>query len=486
MQVRGERLARLSWAYRKGSLVTSRDERRVAWVDQPSEESCRLVVDGVRGPERKSCSTPAFSADATSVAAWAKLVEVPGARAVSRLLVDAVPVGPDLAGGGDVRFAPTGARWAASAQLEATPDGGAVDAPRMRVFGPGGDLGTFRDTTTTVLDEKGEHVAWIASDAHDRRALFVDGHELRDFGVPSVAATGGIRVARTGPNLGPEETVRWLADDTLVGMAPSGLGWLVFRAGAAAGADSLRDWASHDVLWRSPRPAEGDPALRARGSALLAGSLSTAERAPVACWWERPGGGRWRVACNGEPADDATCLYAGATPIAVSPGGDGKAYSCVEADASGRPTTFVVANGRRLGPHVDVASVAVSDGGHFAYAARDSADAPFFYVVDGRRVAGEWDEVFAPRFSPDGRHVAWGARRGKGSRIDLVLDGRVRARADLVAAPPRVGDDGSASWVVRRGRNVSRISMVHPRRAGGPDTPAGANPPSASGRPSLP
>jgi len=186
----------------------------------------------------------------------------------------------------------------------------------------------------------------------------------------------------------------------------------------------------------------------------------------------------------GEPVDDATCLFAGTTPIAISPGGRSVAYACVDATSTGAAGLFVVANGRRTGPHHEVATIATADGGQVAYAARDAADAAFFYVVDGRRTAKEWDEVFAPRHSPDGRHVAWGARPdAKRPRVDLVLDGRVRTRVDLVAAPPRVEDDGSASWIARRGRNVLRIAMTRAIRGAAsgdrepPDTAVSSGPP---------
>ncbi|MFM8411799.1 MAG: hypothetical protein ACKOCT_16155, partial [Alphaproteobacteria bacterium] len=469
MQVRSERIARLPKSYRKGSLASSRDQRRVAWVAQPEAKGpCRVVVDGVAGPERKACSSPTFSSDGARVGAWVTTVEAPGAATVSRLSVDSELVGPDLVDAGDLRFASEAPTWAASALLAPPTGGGAAEAPRMRVFGPAGDLGTFRDTTAPAIDARGEHVAWVASDADGRHALFVDGKEVRDFGVPPPISLGLVRVARPGPNLAPEETVRWLPDGTLVGIAPSGLGWLVFRAAAPGSGEAPRDFSSHDVLWRTTRPPASDPALRVRGSALLSGSLATAERAAVACWWERPGGagGLWRVACNGKPADDVTCPVAGSPPIAVAPSGDGVAYACTEASTKeGEDRTWVVARGRRFGPHFEVASIETADGGHFAYAARDSSEAPFFYVVDGRRVPGEWDEVFAPRFSRDGRHVAWGARPdAKQPRIDLVLDGRVRTRADMVAAPPRVEDEGSASWVVRRGKNVLRVAMTRGAR----------------------
>lgn len=462
LRIRSERIVRLPKSYRKGSLVTSSDQRRVGWVDQPQAGGpCRIAVDGTPGPERKACTSPAFSADGTRVASWVTPLEAPGASTVSRLDLDGVTVGPDLVDAGDLRFSRDGAAWVASALLAPAPGASEGAAQRMHVFGTSGDLGTFRDTSAPALDAHGEHVAWIAAQADGRHALFVDGKEVRNFGVPPLASLGLLRITRPGPNLAPEETVRWLADGTMVGIAPSGLGWLVFRA-APTGAEQPRDWSSHDVIWRTAQPPSSDPALRVRGPALLSGSLATAERSAVACWWEKPAGGRWRVACNGTPVDDVTCLFAGATPIAVAPDGKGAAYACIDADVStsGERRSFVVAGGKRFGPHFEVASVEVAEGGHFAYAARDAADAAFFYVLDGQRVPGEWDEVFAPRFSRDGRHVAWGARRdAKKARVDLVLDGRARARADLVVAPPRVQDDGSASWVVRRGRNVLRVSM---------------------------
>lgn len=489
LQVRGERVARLQKSYRLGSLATSRDQRRVGWVAQASDASpCRVVVDGVPGPERKACAAPAFAPDGSRSAAWVTTEPAPGAAAVTRLAVDGDLVGPDLVDGGDLRFARVGAAWAASALLAPPPGDAPAAAPRMRVFGPAGDLGTFRDTTAPLLDDRGEHVAWLAALGDERRALFVDGKEVRSFGEPAPSTRAPIRIARPGPNLAPEEVVRWLSDGSLVGIVPSGLGWLVFRANGEAPGEALRDWASHDVLWRGPQPPPGDPLLRTRGSALLSGSLAIAERAAVACWWERPGaaGGRWRVSCNGKPADETTCAFAGTTPISVAPGGGGKAYACLDADGAGAPATFVVANGRRLGPHREVVAVGAADGGPFAYAARDAADAPFFFVVDGRRIPGEWDEVFAPSFSPDGTHVAWGARRAKGSRVDLVLDGRTRARADLVVAPPRVGDDGSASWIVRRGRNVLRVSMNREAAATGEGASTQPDAMPGSGRPRLP
>jgi hypothetical protein len=490
VRVHVERIARLSKDYRRGSLASSRDQRRVGWVAQASGgAACRLVIDGVPGPERRACSAPVFAADGSRAASWVTTLAAPGASVVSRLVIDASPVGPDLADSGDVRLA-EGGGWVASALLAPPPEGVPSEAPRMRVFGPAGDLGTFRDTSPPVLDLTGRHAAWVASDASGRRALFVDGREERDFGLPAPGTAAPIRIARPGPNLEPEETVRWLSDGTLVGIVPSGLGWLVFRARPGATGETLRDFAGHDVLWRTAQPPPTDPASRARGSALLSGSLATAAQAPVACWWERPaasGDGRWRVACNGEPADDATCLLPGTTPIAIAPGGKSFAYACVDATSTGTTGLFVVARGRRTGPHHEVATITVADGGQVAYAARDTADSAFFYVVDGRRTAMEWDEVFAPRFSPDGRHVAWGARPdAKRPRVDLVLDGRVRTRVDLVAAPPRVEDDGSASWIVRRGRNVLRIAMARGIRgasSGGSEPPDTAG---SSGPPSLP
>jgi hypothetical protein len=248
----------------------------------------------------------------------------------------------------------------------------------------------------------------------------------------------------------------------LAGVALGEHGWTVFH--------DDRDWATYPGLRMTPdsgfQVRESELLARA---AILAGSLVTAAAAPVACWWEKLEGDpdRWRVNCNGKPVDDVVCnAPAAGLPISVSADGSATVYGCQitpapgPGGAPGDPRNlWVVSAGKRNGPYRFLWGVAASDDGrHSAWAAADTVYDPWYYVVDGRRIDGPWQHAFPPQFSPDHRSVVWGAVSDPHEqRVDLVVDGRIRARADIIMTPPVFPSNGTVQWAVKRGNSVRRI-----------------------------
>jgi hypothetical protein len=347
----------------------------------------------------------------------------------------------------------------------ATEDAAAAPPHRIVVFDATGVLGEHPDTTAPAVSPDGAHVAYIAADEDGRQVLHVDGRVRRDFGAPEIAHQPSIKMAKAGPNLEPETTVRYLSDGSLVGVALGEAGWTVFHD------DEI--WATYPAL-RMPPESDfqvDNPNLRTT-SAIVAGSLSVATDTPTACWWERMEGenDRWRVLCNRKPIDSQVCeVQSPGVPISIGAKSGRAAYICrstpvsEEMELGNTPQNiWVVVNGKKLGPHRFVWALELSDDGeHYGYAAADSLDEPWFYVIDGKRYDGPWQQTFPPKFSPDGTVAVWAASaEEEGSRVDLVLRGNIVTRAERVMKPPLFfgsGEDLEVHWAVKRGNSVRRV-----------------------------
>jgi hypothetical protein len=483
IRVRSERIGHLGAGYKPRSLMVSRDLEHFAWIDQ-REKRCRVVVDRKKGPLFAQCAEPRFSPDAGTLVYWAaaQITDPPSVR----LVANGEPSGPVVADNGPLRFSRTGGAWAtvAPARIEAPPanatadeERGAESSPpdaaasvespphRVIAFDSRGSLGEHADATAPTLSPDGAHVAYIAADEQGRQSLIVDGEVKRTFALPEGKYLPSIKQTKPGPNLEPETTVQYLPDGTLVGVALDRGGWTVFHG------DEV--WATYPAI-RVPLSAGLQVLSPETGTsrALVAGSLALAEAAPTACWWERREGDldAWRVVCNGKPVDDQVCeTYSTDVPITVSADGRSAAYACretpaFEASEKVPRNLWAVVKGKKLGPYRFVWGIELSrDGSHHAYAASDEIGDPWFYVVDGKRYAGPWEQAFPPKLSPDGTSVVWAASREEnGSRVDLVFNGAIVARAEIVMAPPVFRGEREVHWAVKRGRSVRRVIMTAP------------------------
>jgi hypothetical protein len=467
VRAHSERLGALHKHYRARSLAVSLDLSRVAWIDHRAD-GCRVVVGRERGPKLAGCGNPRFSPDGTTVAYFAaEKVEKPPRI---QLMVNGEKSPVEVGDEGVIAFAKTGGAWAAVAParpekaVEETAgeaaDAGEAPKRSLVVFGPGGVLGEHHDTTTPSVSPDGKHVAYLAATAEGRQSLIVDGKVAKEFPAPSVEFLPALKEARHGPNLEPEATARYLADGSLLVVALAENGWTVLHDDQV-----LASYAGIRLPPDSGFQVTGSPLLER--AALLGGSLVTAEAAPVACWWERLEGGteRWRVVCNGKPVDEQICDQpATGIPITVTPDGRATMYACqitgpVGADGQPDPKNlWVIAGDRKRGPHRFVWGLTLTpDARHYAFAAADSVDDTWFYDVDGKRYDGPWQHAFPAAFSPDGSSVVWGASPDRdGRRVELVRDGDVVARGDMVMAPP-VFRGNEVEWALKRGKSVRRV-----------------------------
>jgi hypothetical protein len=460
---RSERIGSVGKHFRQRSLFVSRSLDRLAWVDA-REERCRVVVDRSFGAWHARCTNPLLSPDGGTVVYFAseKVEEAPAVR----LVVDGQASPVEVGNEGPVAFAEHGKAWAAIAPARATPP--VADAPtpsgapprRMIAFSPAGVLGEYHDTTAPVISPDGVHVAFVASDSAGNQRLVVDGRVARDFGSPKVEFIPVVKQGRPLPNLEPEAMVRFLSDGSLAGIALGENGWSVFHGDET--------WASYPGI-RLPESTgfevTGSPLLDR--PAVMGGSLVAAAKAPVACWWQRRDGGveHWQVVCNGKPVDDQLCnAPSPGQPITVTPDGKSVMYVCeivAEPGPDGQvdpKNLWVVVDGGKRGPHRFVWGLELTpDGRHHAFAAADGVDDTWFYELDGKRFDGPWQHAFPPTISPDGKSIAWAASaQADGKRVDLVRDGVLATRGDIVMAPPRWTGD-TVEFAIRRGHSVRRV-----------------------------
>jgi hypothetical protein len=204
------------------------------------------------------------------------------------------------------------------------------------------------------------------------------------------------------------------------------------------------------------------PAGCPNAPAVASWTLTTAENAPVAAWWERLEGAeeRWRVVVDGKPIDDVVC----AKPWAIQPpeltaDGHHVAYACAVTQPEER--VFVVADGRRYEKHHDLWAYAWSDdGAHVAYGAYDEgAEGPWRYFVDGVAQGEGLSRVWRPRFEPGTDRLAWQRKRGEDDRGEVGIGNVTLASFDDVLWGPGFLRPGTVTWVIRRGRRLVRLDV---------------------------
>jgi len=91
-------------------------------------------------------------------------------------------------------------------------------------------------------------------------------------------------------------------------------------------------------------------------------------------------------------------------------------------------------------------------------AAQAAAGSACFLVVDGLKVGGDWWRVIRPQFSPDSRHVAARARSAEGWQI--LLDGGASPAYDAVDVPRFSADGKHLEFGARRGRELLWVRLA--------------------------
>lgn len=437
--------------YRPKSIFISDDGEEAVFTIREADGD-RLVRGGQPGPLLKEIGAPRMAPQTRRVFYWA-LDLADGKRAIY-LGDDDQRVLTGFDRTGELVFSRDGRRWAAVGGVEIAHDDGRRERGPVLLFADGTPAGSYADASRPTFSPDGAHMAQLIDDGRGV-ALFVDGVEQRRLAAPP-PSSGGITTLAIGATLNQQYDVRYLADGSLLTVEPDADGWAVKRGDTRLGsyAINVRDSRQSGVTFNF-----GD--LFKDRAGFVPSTISTAAAAPVAAWWVREPGDseRWHVVRDGKPESEVCARYWSQEPPLLSADGKHLAYGC-HRTAEGQPEQVdVIVDGRRFGPYTNAWGMAFSpDGTRFAFGADDgSAERPWFYVVDGQPHGMKFDRVFPPRFSPDGRHVAWVAERK--NRLVLFLDGDGYASSDDLLWAPTFDLGKGLSWAVLRGRRVSRVDI---------------------------
>jgi hypothetical protein len=97
---------------------------------------------------------------------------------------------------------------------------------------------------------------------------------------------------------------------------------------------------------------------------------------------------------------------------------------------------------------------------HVAYgAARGNDERPWAIYVDGEPRVGHLLSVWRPRVSEDGRTLAWEATTEDEGRGFFGIDDRRLGTFDEVLWGPELDARGRIAWVIRRGSQLTRVSL---------------------------
>jgi hypothetical protein len=446
-------LARLPDTYVPDTLAFSAALDRVAYAARDGDGECVMHGDQP-GPRFRAVSPPRL-APGGALRYWASRAS--DAEPSWLLRIDSAEIATPVRQPGPVTVAATGPRWAAVGSVDATSGAGSESA----VWADGALINRYPDMTRPVFSRDGAHYAYLGDAGLGMVGLFVDGKREHLFEAPDVPFTPVRRGTTPGAGMDAQYVIRYLSDGTVLSLTTDFEGWSVYRdQRRVASYNGNEAGVSGDAF----PVVEPDSPLQ-HLAAIVGSSLTSASDAPVVAWWARDPGPvtRWRVLRDGT-SDTQTCKQpARDQPPALSADGTHIAYACY-LSASAQPDQMVVVHDQhRYGPYSGVKAVAISpDGSRLAFAVRNDARS-WSYVVDGKRYATRFTQVFPPRFSADGQHVAWVGQRSRPNqtpRFVLQLDGNGYASSDrYLIAPDFVAGSARLRWAVQRGRRISRVEV---------------------------
>jgi WD40-like Beta Propeller Repeat len=430
-----------------GPITVADDATSYAYRDS-NEPPVSIVRDGVAGPAYPAVSAATFSPITRRLFYWA-------GHELDRgfLVVDGKTFGEDIGRESTIVFSSDGAHWATTAALHDRGPGGTEEPGPAVVFADDRELGSYPDASLPAFSPDGRHLAYLVA-GEEGANLIVDGAEQRSFARPlaDCAARPRRRHRQINPYYWPLFQVRYLSDGRLLVMTQDDDGWGIYR-------DRER-LASYEASIEQARPYL--PGGCGTVSTVAGWTLTTAERAPLAAWWERVAGTdeRWRVVVDGKPVDDVTCAKAwNLQPPEFSPDGRHLAYACAVTQPEER--VFLVADGRRYGPYWGMWAYSwADDGSHFAYGAAEGPEARAWrHYVDGKPRSEAMTSVWRPLLEPGTGRLVWQSRREEGERGMLGIDRRRIASFDDVVWGPQFLRPGTATWVIRRGQRLIRLDV---------------------------
>ncbi len=432
-----------------GEIAVADDARSYAYVEKNGAEG-RVVHDGIRDAPFPEFGIMTFAPVTRRLFYWAGSANGPTASGV--LVVDGAPLAARFGRDADITFSADGRHWATASSGMARRKDDEVEPGPAIVFADGRELGRYPDASLPALSPDGGHVAYLVATDDGATKLVVDGTERTTYAAPDppCAARAKPRAKGHNPEYWPQFQVRYLSDGRLLVMTRDRDGWAVYRDGTRLG--------TYESSRVQPHPG-ATPECR-DVSAIAAWSLTTAEKAPVAAWVERLPGEQeqWRVVVDGKPVDGVVCPgpYL-RQPPELTPDGEHVAYACPVSDDK----FSVVGDGQRFGPYRDVWAYTWSDdGAHLAYGGSDGLPPrPWRYYVDGRVVTEAFGSLWRPRFEPGTSRLAWEAELERYGRGWIGIDRRRIASFDEVVSGPSFVRRGVATWVVRRGRRLTRLDV---------------------------
>ena len=447
-------LARLPADTRTARLITSDDGSRQARVETGPDGRCRVVDTGSPQGWYRECGRRVL---AFSRGAGRLFYDAVDAADRPWLGIEGVPVAIEPRPDGLAWSRSGGRRWAATGRAA---DGGG--SGREVVLAVDGTLeGPWADASRPVVSDDDTQVAVIAQRSDASLALLVNGAERRRY--PPAATACGMPPPPAS-QLDRHVQLRYLGDGRLLQVVPDDDGWSVYRDD-----ERLASYPVHVPVAVSALESRAPAAECERQAGIQVGSVTVAERAPVAAWWERlaeepaAAGLRWRVSRDGTPASSVTCRWPAAAgdEIAITPDGRHVGFACAVGGAGPAAEVYAVLDGRRFGPYRQVWGVAISpDGNHLAYtAAGGGGEAPWRVYRDGVPLSRRFLSIWPPRFSPDGHHVAWEALIDREGRGVVGVDGDALALFSGVLSGPLFPAPGRAAWVILRGRRIVQLDV---------------------------
>jgi hypothetical protein len=444
--VRAEKrvLALLPLPWKRLTINVAEDGEHVTYAVRDGERAHVVTPAGV-GPKYDDVTPPLFSPASSHVLYWGRR-DRDGRHeydVVADTTVVPTPFTEPLA------LVPSrgGARWAAFGALPPEPGADAGALPSVGILVDGRDMGRWVAASRPDFSPDGAHVAWIAREASGRTLVVVDGTVVRAFETPPPTADD--------PPFQKLAASRYLSDGRLLTIVPDGDAWAVERDGERLVTYGHNLIPGATILLADPTTA----------ASLVAISLVTAAKAPVAVWWERMAGQteQWRIVRDGTPVDGVVCDHPWETqPPVLTDDGAHVAYVCPQPPELGFPLgrRYVVLDGRRFGQYVESWTLGLAaDGSQVAHGAAESLPIMSWRIfANGVPRSPAFELVWRPRFSPDATQVFWAAGPDRGRR-SIGIDMRTVMHFDDILYGPDFADGRKATWVIRRGRKITRVTV---------------------------